>query len=786
MVRAMAAEVYGSATTHARVALGSLRDALDSLSVAQGHKTVLFISEGFFRDPAEPLYATVAEAARRANAAVDFLDARELKGLPDNTSVEMERATDPRDHSVYDRDLHDAEGTESVAVETGGSIFHGRLDVGLDRAAGESGSYYLIGYEPAWTRADGSFHKIKVEVARPDVEVRARRGYHATALEVPGGRLHPDVHHALDSPLEASGIPLRLASYVLGSAGSGKSLVVLAGTADGGQLAWADQAGRFADGIETAFRVTPAGGGEPADRDRRLDLRLSPEEHASALAAGVPLLGDFDLAPGRYLARLVVRDEGSGRLGSVFHELEVPGPGFRFATPILTDSVRPNAGGSPTPIPLARRTFDAGKPLYCSFQVLDASPSGAGPPRVTFEVAVFRADGTALARRPSEQLEPGPHGELGSLVAVSLDRATPGEYQIVLQARDQDTGRITESRERFTVVGPAAVAAAPAYRALVADYQRGGTTEALAGLQALGPGRGREEARRLAHDNTCDAHCVEAAALMHTETAIAAAGRPSEVDAHLAASRELLESLPDGPARRSWQKDWLLAAGEFLEGETRFPEALKYFDDAERLYPDDADAILGQGTVAEVLSLLPDLVPRSREPSPAGSSLLQELVDRSDRDRGEARALALYQRALARDPALLEARLRRGRIEARRGQTREAAADLEVVGQQAKDSYLRSLAWLFLGDLEDRAARLPAAIERYRASVAARPGFQTASVALSEALQRLGDLRDSRNVIESGLAGADAEPEDPWIGYHLGLAWRYPAALEKLRRRLQP
>jgi VWFA-related protein len=786
LVRADAAAIYGTATAQARATLGSLRDALDSLSVAQGHKTVLFISEGFFRDPTEPLYTAVAEAARRANAAVDFLDARELKGLPDNTSVEMERVTDPRDHAVYERDLHDAEGTESVAVETGGSIFHGRLEMGLDRAAGESGSYYLIGYEPAWIRADGRFHKIKVQVARPGVEVRARRGYQATAPTPAAGGLHPDVRHALDSPLEASGIPLSLASYVLGPTESGRSLVVLAGTVDGGQLAWADQGGRFADGIETTFRLTPARGGEPIDRDRRLDLRLTAAERAAVLGTGVPLLGDFDLAPGRYLARLVVRDEGSGHLGSVFHDLEVPGPGFRLSTPILTDTIRTSAGGPPTPIPLARRTFDAGKRLYCSFQVLDAASPPGGAPRVTFEVAVFRADGTALARRPSQQLVPGPHGELQSLVAVSLDQAAPGEYQVALQAHDQTTGRTADVRERFTVVGPAAATAAvPDYRALVEDYRRGETTRALAGLRALGPGRGREEAHRLGRDTTCDARCLEAAALMHTDLAVAA-GDPAEVDVHLAVARDLLERLPGGPDGRSWRRDWLLAAGDFLERETRFPEALKLFDEAARLTPDDAEVLLARGTVAEVLSLLPDLVPRSHEPSPAGSSLLGELVDRSDRQRGEARALALYQQALARDPGLLEARLRCGRIEGRQGQAQAAAADLEAVTSDAAEPYLRSLASLFLGELEERAGHLQGAIERYRAAVDARPGFQTARVALSEALQRLGHLGDSRHVIESGLTAVDAEPEDPWIGYHLGLAWRYPVALERLRRSLQP
>jgi VWFA-related protein len=787
LVRAQAAAIYTQSTAHARAALGSLRDALDALSVAEGRKTVLFVSAGFFHDPAEPLFATVADAARRANAAVDFLDARELTGLADNTSIEMERVTDPRDHAVYQRDLHDAEGTESVALETGGLVLRGRLEDALDRAARESEAYYLIGYEPTWTRADGSFHKIDVEVPRPGVTVRARRGYHATAPSSTAGGIHPDVRRALESPLEATAIPLRLASYVLGPSEGGKALVVLAGTADGGYVTWTPKDGRFTGGLETDFRVTPVAGGEPRDRERRIALNVAGEEHAAALAEGLPLLGDFDLAPGRYLARLVVRDEGSGRLGSVFHEIEVPGSGFRLSTTVLTDTVRADAAGQATPIPLARRTFDSGKKLYCSFQVLGATPDpGSGAPRVTFEVAVFRSDGTALARSPSQPLSPGPGGALGRTLAVSLEHAAPGEYDFVLRARDERTGEVAQQRERFRVAGTVTASAAPAlpaYPDLVAAYRRGETTTAVSGLAALGPERAREEARRVRRQPGCDVRCLEAAALLHTDAA-AAARATGETDLQLATARELLEALPDGPERRSWQKDWLLAAGYLLEGESRLPEARRFFDDAARLSADDPQVLLAQGTVAEVLSLLPGLQPATREAPPVGSPMLPELVERGQRDRYETQALDLYERALRRDDGLLEARLRRGRIRALRGQAQEAAADLETVARRATEPYLQSLAWLYLGDLEERAGRTTDAVERYRAALAARPGFQTAGVALAEALQRLGRVRAAERAIAEGLSGAAADPEDPWVGYHLGLAWRRGAALEALRRRL--
>ena len=43
--------------------------------------------------------------------------------------------------------------------------------------ADELHNLYMLGYYPASTRRDNKLHKIKVEVARKDVQIRARSGY---------------------------------------------------------------------------------------------------------------------------------------------------------------------------------------------------------------------------------------------------------------------------------------------------------------------------------------------------------------------------------------------------------------------------------------------------------------------------------------------------------------------------------------------------------------------------------------------------------------------------------
>ena len=60
-----------------------------------------------------------------------------------------------------------------------------------------------------------------------------------------------------------------------------------------------------------------------------------------------PLSQEFHLKPGRYQARVAVRDVNSGRIGSVTHDFVVPPlTGLRLTTPILTDAIEAPSFGS--------------------------------------------------------------------------------------------------------------------------------------------------------------------------------------------------------------------------------------------------------------------------------------------------------------------------------------------------------------------------------------------------------------------------------------------------------
>jgi VWFA-related protein len=71
------------------------------------------------------------------------------------------------------------DGTNALAVDTGGLAIRNENNFGraLDLIQRDAGTYYVLGYTPANQQFDGKYRSISVSVKRPDVKVRARRGY---------------------------------------------------------------------------------------------------------------------------------------------------------------------------------------------------------------------------------------------------------------------------------------------------------------------------------------------------------------------------------------------------------------------------------------------------------------------------------------------------------------------------------------------------------------------------------------------------------------------------------
>jgi VWFA-related protein len=473
LVRGRASEIYYQSVARNRITLQVLQRVLTSLAANKGRKSVILVSEGFIYDPNLEEFKGALIASRRSNAAIYFLDTKGLQGASPYFSAEFGPAIDTQDlgAAFLDR-MQEAEGAESLASDSGGFVVKNTNDLarGIGRIAEESRSYYLIGYNPADSRRDGRFRKIRVKlVGRKGLQVRARKGYYApldgaaaakAAAKPPSGS-DPAVQAALDSPYDEKEVPLRMTAYVFNETLLGKASTLVTTEVDLRPFAFAEQEGRFVDTLEFLLVVAHRESGEFFRYDQKVEMRLQRETRDRLFQSWYPIVRDFELAPGGYQAKIVVRDKNSGRIGTVVHEFVVPDLSqLRVSTPVVSDTLQETgeAKAPPRPAVTARRAFAPGSTVYASFEVYGAGrDKPTGMPRVTNGHTIRRADGTVLVSVNPTRITPTSLGKLSRIIGSPLGNAPPGEYELVLTFQDEIAGKTLEVREPFTVE-PAATA----------------------------------------------------------------------------------------------------------------------------------------------------------------------------------------------------------------------------------------------------------------------------------------------------------------------------------------
>jgi hypothetical protein len=453
-VESRAAEVYFQSVTRSRKTLTILERALEALNVTRGRKSLILLSAGFIWDPNLEEFKWVERAARRANTAVYFVNSEGLKGMPFEMTAQFGAALPEIDLGfALSEDFWDAEGAEAIASDSGGFTVRDTNDLsaGFKRIADENSRYYLLAYNPINPARDGAFRKISVKVpGRKDIEIRARKGYYAPSDHGPAGPRKPGVdpvfQEALDSPYEMGSIPLRMTHFVGDETILGKARVEVVTEVDVRALELEARDGRYLGGVEFLLVSAQGETGDSFRYDQKVQMNLLPASRERLRKTWFPIRREFELPPGNYQAKIVVRDMRSGRVGTVVHRFDVPDlADFRVSTPVLTDSRREEgAGVEGQVLPVARREFEQGEELLCRFEVYRAEKDRSGMPRVDMGYVVRRADGSVLKGVAPAEIRPTSLGKLSRLFRFGLQAAQPGSYELVMIFYDHLSGKSLE------------------------------------------------------------------------------------------------------------------------------------------------------------------------------------------------------------------------------------------------------------------------------------------------------------------------------------------------------
>jgi VWFA-related protein len=461
-VLARAAEAYSRANARNRATLGALADTIESMAPVRARKSIVVLSPGFILDQEVSLFRQVENAARRANIAMYFVDARGLEAESVFGTAQVGSPMDSRDVGAANADSTlEAEGAVALAESSGGFAVQNRNDLGagLRRIGHESQVYYLLGYIPGDSRRDGKFRRIDVRVARSGVHVRARKGYYADSARLdPTARGEVDpLRSAVESPYDLDGVPVRAAALWFGNVNPSDVSVLIAVEADLRAFGLKSENGALTDVLDVQVLVTEAATGEAKRHERAVEMSLQAKVPNDETSAWYPVSEAFELRPGRYQARVAVRDRNTGRVGTVTHDFEVPArKGMTISSLIVTDTIeKPALGfaGPPRPVLIVRRIVAPGSTLYYQYSVFDAGRTASAETRVKAGHVIRRPDGAVVKELQPTPLVPGPTG-MSRFAGISLAGIAPGEYELAVDVTDEVSGTTVQVVEPFAIAQP--------------------------------------------------------------------------------------------------------------------------------------------------------------------------------------------------------------------------------------------------------------------------------------------------------------------------------------------
>ncbi len=329
----MAARVEQQTSTQTENTLRRMREVLQRLSAMPGQRNLVLISPGFLYTTHETEYSELIDRAIRQSIFINTLDARGLY-VPDIGTDISQRTNDPnpanaglRDQWKLTAQSRQAESLAGFAEDSGGYAFHDNNDLaaGLREVAGAPEAYYFLAFVPQNLKFDGHFHSLKVKLIPKDkLDVQARRGYYAPSHgESPADVARRDIDDALFSQEEQHGVPVGLQTQYYKTDATDAKLAVLAHV-DLAHVRFTKAAGRNQDDLTVVAAIFDRDGNFVTGTQRVVIMNLRDETFQRLSRTGVTVRTSFDLKPGDYVVRLVVRDSNAAALSAENGVVEIP------------------------------------------------------------------------------------------------------------------------------------------------------------------------------------------------------------------------------------------------------------------------------------------------------------------------------------------------------------------------------------------------------------------------------------------------------------------------------
>jgi VWFA-related protein len=297
-----------------------VEEAIKQLSAMPGQRVMVFVSPGFIPSTLWSETSDLIDRASHAGIIINTIDARGLYTADLAGDIADPPRDSPRTSSFKSSyrvaaQMAQDQVLEELAHGTGGTFFHNRndLDEGLREAVAAPPLSYLLGFSPQNLKVDGRFHGLKVSLtSKQKYSIQARNGYYAPkTIPNPVEAAKQEIREAIFSQEELHDVPVDLQTQFFKKDATSARLSVLTHF-DLKGIHFRKEEGRNADILTIATAIFDDNGNFVTGGEKTVQMKLLDTTYNRLSRSGLTLKSSYDVKPGTYMVRLVVRDgEGS-------------------------------------------------------------------------------------------------------------------------------------------------------------------------------------------------------------------------------------------------------------------------------------------------------------------------------------------------------------------------------------------------------------------------------------------------------------------------------------------
>jgi VWFA-related protein len=467
--------------------LFALRAVSKSLEKITEKKSLLYFSGGIQRDGIEnqaSLRAAINSAVR-ANLAIYSVDTRGLQAVSPlgDASTGSLRGTGAYNGSAITNNMNANFATQEVmatlSTDTGGKAFFDSNDFApaFAQVQRDTSAYYAIGFRSTNPARDGRYRKLTIKINRPGIKLEYRPGYYAPADFQHSG--HEDRERELEEEL-ASDLPATDIAVYMDALyfrlDENRFFVPVSVIVPGSQIPFVKGGDKDKATLDIIGSVIDEVKRPIGNARETVKLNLDPS--LQARQKNIEYTTSFDLPPGKYQVKFVVRENQTGRMGSFVADITLPDmkkSPLKMSSIVLASMRQPSKKQSPLVrggeeyVPNVSHVFRQDQHLYLLYEIYSPArekavaeaPKGAKPGINLLSSLELIQGSTKVYETPVVQaraINVEGHDAVAIELDVPLAGLKPGQYVCQLNVIDDAGGSFAFPRFALLLRGPNAAA----------------------------------------------------------------------------------------------------------------------------------------------------------------------------------------------------------------------------------------------------------------------------------------------------------------------------------------